>query len=136
MVAVLIAVPAFASGPVYPDGWGDPKSLDPGQPCCIPADLNGTGLVGGAFVVESNDHKSYAVFALTYSRDEREQWHRLVSGPVSDVRGLRVSILDAGEGKLPFGGVVVCSARRSCRLYWLDKGARRFGSREHVAPAR
>lgn len=129
-IALLIRVPAFASGPMFPDGWGEPINLGQTQSCCIPSDLNGTGLVGGAFLFESSDGKSFAVFALTYSRNsEKDEWHLLMQGPASELPVIRMFVLSNSKVDVPYGGIVVCGARNSCMLYWLDKGAKQFASR-------
>lgn len=59
LLLAFVAAPANASGPVVPRGWNGfyEPVLSNGESCCMPADLNGTGLVGGAFVLISDNKK-------------------------------------------------------------------------------
>ena len=120
---------ARASGPVAPLGWNgsNEPSLPGGQDCCIPADLCGTGLVGGAFVLLSDSKTRFAVFALTYTYangKSKERWHLLETHPVSQLPRYRVSVVQGPTGAPP--KLQVCEAHTSCRLYAWGKHRRSF----------
>jgi hypothetical protein len=118
-----------ASGPIGPSGWGGlfaPK-LPGGQECCIPADLSGTKLTGGAFVLLSDDKKRFAVFALTYSsskRDTKENWSLLESNTIESLPKYKVAVVPATPGRNP--GVSVCEESVGCRRYFWSTEDKRF----------
>ena len=109
---------ALASGPVTPDGWDGSFGavLPNGQQCCLPADLNGTGLVGGAFVLVSTDKRTFGVFALTYIPLLQEHWQLLEQHSMSQLTGYNVSV--EGPGLYPFAHIRVCGPSEPCRLYF------------------
>jgi hypothetical protein len=109
---------AVASGPVTPEGWdGSIDAILPnGQQCCLPADLNGTGLVGGAFVLISSNQDHFGVFALTYRPPLHEHWQLLEQHPISQLAGYSVSV--DKPGLYPFGHIKVCGPSEPCRLYF------------------
>jgi hypothetical protein len=108
---------AHASGPVAPDGWDGSYAavLPNGQPCCIPADLNGTGLVGGAFTLISNNQKEFGLFALAYTPSLEPRWHLLERHPVSLLPAYRVSVEPAG--KIPNPSIKACTGAADCTQY-------------------
>src|SRR5664279_3723511 len=99
---LFVATLAHASGPVAPRGWdGSFEPMLPnGNPCCMPADLNGTGLVGGAFVFLSSNKQEFGVFALTYTPPLRQHWQLLERHPISQLESYRVSV--ERPGKFPY----------------------------------
>ena len=115
--ALVLAMPlVHARGPVAPKGWNgsDEATLPNGQPCCSPADLNGAGLVGGAFVLLSDNKSQFALFALSYTPPLNEHWQLLEKHPISQLKNFRVSVSPAGNGH--FGIIRACIAA-SCALY-------------------
>ena len=125
----LLSSVAVAGGPVAPKGWNG--SHEPtythGQECCLPADLNGTGLVGGAFVLLSDSKMSFAVYALTYTpmqKGEKEVWHLLETHPAKELPQFTISIEEAALGLHP--AIKVCKRQERCNLYSLRKNARTF----------
>lgn len=124
LTSFLIAIPvaAAASGPVAPAGWNGSNDtvLPGGQPCCQPADLNGSGLVGGAFVLVSDSKAEFAVFALTYSASHEARWWRLERHPMSELTRYTVSI--AVLPHRPNAGIKVCRADVGCSVYFLADG--------------
>ena len=81
------SVCAYASGPVAPQGWEGPSSgvLPNGQPCCLPADLDGSGQTGGAFMFISTNQAEFGLFALTYSSTLEQRWQLLEKHPVASL---------------------------------------------------
>jgi hypothetical protein len=127
IIAAFTVLFAHASGPTEPPGWSGSSDafLPNGQPCCIPADLNGTGLTGGAFVLLTNNRQRFAVFALTYTPSMQPRWHLLEQYPVAAMKGHVVSIVDRRVGELP--AIKSCSGTGKCRLYFLPStSARKF----------
>ncbi len=117
LLLLLLASSAFASGPVAPPGWDgsfDPN-LSNGAACCLPADLNGTKLVGGAFLLISSDKKEFGLFALTYTPPLKEHWQLLERHPVSALPAYRFSVDPPGQ--FPHGAIKACSAAGKCS-YW------------------
>ena len=111
---------AKASGPVAPPGWNGAVApeLPSGQECCLPADLNGAKLVGGAFVLVSDDKKRFAVFALTYAAAKgkpNESWSMLESHAVDDLPRFKISITPTSQ--VEKSAVRVCEAAKNCRHY-------------------
>ena len=120
---------AVAGGPVAPQGWnGSHEPTYPhGQACCLPADLNGTGLVGGAFVFLSDSKSNFAVYALTYTRmkmGQKEFWHLLENHPAKELPNFTVSIQEAAAGSP--SAIKVCKRQNLCTFYSLRKGERTF----------
>ncbi len=118
-----------AGGPVAPPGWDGSftPQLPGGQECCMPADLNGTNLLGGAFVLLSNDKKRFAVFALTYtsvSGTPKESWFMLESHSSSDLPRYEVSIVRPSSNAS--ATVRVCEAAASCWVYSWNARAKAF----------
>ena len=107
--------------------------LPNGQPCCLPADLNGTGLVGGAFVLLSNDKSEFALFALSYTPPLQEHWQLLEKHPVSMLPTFRVSV--EPPGKFPFGNIKACAADLRCSQYSASSASSHF-ARSVVADER
>lgn len=128
LVALMLANTALnASGPVAPKGWrGDMQpTLSNGQPCCIPADLNGTGLTGGAFVFISDDKTAFALFGLTYTAgSDRDRWQLLEKHPISKLPGFRVTIEQSAE--FPHGAIRACESPDRCLWYTISGDNRRF----------
>ena len=120
----LLALPfaAEASGPTAPPGWRGSyeAKLPGGQPCCQPADLNGSGLVGGAFVLISDAKNEFAVFALTYSSSLKARWWLLERRPISELSRYSVSIAIPSPG--PNSGIKVCRVHLRCAMYFLPAG--------------
>jgi hypothetical protein len=125
LASCLLALPvaATASGPVAPAGWnGSEEAILPtGQPCCQPADLNGSGLVGGAFLLLSDAKNEFAVFALTYSPSLKARWSLLERHPVADLPRYAVSI--AARTPARHAGIRVCSVNAHCAVYFLPSGS-------------
>lgn len=109
---------AVASGPVTPEDWdGSLEAVLPnGQECCLPADLNGTGLVGGAFILVSSNRQEFGVFALTYTPPLREHWQLLERHPLSQLSGYSVTV--EKPGLYPFAHIKACSPNDPCRIYF------------------
>ena len=118
-IALLLLAPllAFASGPTAPKGWDG--SFEPvlpnGQPCCQSADLNGSGLVGGAFVFLSTDKRQFALFVLSYTPPMQERWQLLEKHPIEKLDTFRVMLVPPGE--LEHGAIEACGAGPECRAY-------------------
>jgi hypothetical protein len=110
---------AWASGPVAPKGWDGSfePTLPSGQPCCIPADLNGTNLVGGAFVLLTTNKREFGVFALTYTPPLKQHWQLLERHRISELESYRVSV-ERPAGKFPFEFVKVCAKEQECVVYY------------------
>jgi hypothetical protein len=106
----------LASGPVAPHGWEGSfaRALSNGASCCLAADLNGTGLAGGAFVFISTDKTEFGLFALTYTASHKEHWQLLEKHPASMLRSFRFSVVP--PGKYPQGAIKACAGR--CRYYF------------------
>lgn len=117
---------AHASGPVAPRGWNGfhEPVLPNGESCCLPADLNGTGLVGGAFVLISDNKKEFAIFALTYAPPLKERWHLLEKHPMAELAGYRVSL--EAPGRYRFHSVKVCGPKTACGFYHFEPGKGAF----------
>lgn len=129
MVSFLLVIPfaAEASGPIAPAGWNGSyeATLPGGQPCCQPADLNGSGLVGGAFILVSDSKNEFGVFALTYSSSHKAWWWLLERHSISELPRYSVSIAVPSLG--PNAGIKVCRANVRCSVYFLTSGnARAF----------
>lgn len=124
LASFLLAMPfaAEASGPVAPPGWNgsNEATLPGGQPCCRPADLNGSGLVGGAFVLVSDSKNEFAVFALTYSSLLKARWWLLERHSISELPRYSVSIAVPSPG--PNAGIKVCRVNVRCSVYFLTAG--------------
>jgi hypothetical protein len=116
---LVLCCAAQASGPVAPSGWNAPADalLGAGQPCCQPADLNGSGLVGGAFVFVADAKNEFAVFALTYSSALKPRWSLLERHPIAELSRYAVSI--APPGPAPNPCVKVCRVGARCVVYAL-----------------
>lgn len=118
LLLLLLASSGHASGPVAPDGWDGSfvPRLPNGAACCLPADLNGTELVGGAFVLLSSDGKEFGLFALTYTPPLKEHWQLLERHPVSALESFRFSLVSPGQ--YPHGAIQACTASDVCRTYF------------------
>lgn len=119
LVVLSFAHVAWASGPVAPKGWDGSfePTLPSGQPCCIPADLNGTNLVGGAFVLLTTNKREFAVFALTYTPPLKQHWQLLERHPISQLENYRVSVEQPAD-QFPFEFVKVCAKEQECVTYY------------------
>lgn len=117
LLLLLVANSASASGPIAPAGWEGSFSarLPNGAVCCLPADLNGTGLTGGAFVLLSSDKSEFGLFALTYTPPLEEHWQLLERHPVSKLPRFRFSM--ERSGKFPQGAIKACTTAHNC-TYW------------------
>ena len=118
LLLLFFASSAFSSGPVAPDGWDGSFAghLPSGASCCLPADLNGSGLVGGAFVLLSKDKSEFALFALTYTPDSKEHWQLLERHPASMLRSFRFSVVP--DRRFPHGAIKSCTASGKCAYYF------------------
>lgn len=116
------AISAIASGPIPPNGWNgsNESSYGSGQSCCIPADLNGTGLIGGAFVLVSDSKSEFAIFALTYTPPAEPKWQLLERHPLSKLQAYNVTVQPKTPG--PNAGIKVCVAAM-CSIYYLPTQA-------------
>jgi hypothetical protein len=116
------AISAIASGPISPLGWNgsNEPSYGSGQSCCIPADLNGTGLIGGAFVLVSDSKSEFAVFALTYTPPLKPHWQLLERHSMSKLSTYTVTVEPKTPG--PNAGIKVC-ATVNCTIYYLPTKA-------------
>ena len=118
--SLLFSLGCRASGPLAPAGWSgsfEPR-LPNGNLCCLPADLNGTKLVGGAFVHISTDGRDFALFALTYTgprTSPKEKWQLLERHPISMLTNYCFSL--EPPGRYPFGAIVACTKIRKCSWY-------------------
>ena len=125
ILLLLFAPVAFASGPVAPPGWDGSfePTLPSGPPCCLPTDLNGTNLVGGAFVLLSTNKQTFGIFALTYTPPLKEHWQLLEKHPISQLTNYSVSI--EPSGRFPFSSIKVCASAEKCHYYYTQtaKGA-------------
>ena len=124
LLLALLSLCASAGGPVAPNGWTTPPepTYAHGQNCCLPADLNGTGLIGGAFVLLSNDQSTFGIFALTYTqlpKGEREVWHLLEKHPIRAIADFTVRIQDTSAGSRL--GIRVCRGQGQCHMYSMGK---------------
>ncbi len=120
LLLLLFATSVHASGPVAPNGWEgeiDP-ALPEGQPCCTPADLNGTKLIGGAFILLSTDKREFGIFALSYAPSLTERWQLLEKHPISEIPTYRVSIEPAG--RFQNSAVKVCRRETICNFYYTN----------------
>lgn len=115
---LLFAGLANASGPVAPDGWDNSFAprLPGGASCCLSADLNGTSLMGGAFVLLSSDGKEFGLFALTYTPPLKEHWQLLERHSVSALQGFQFSVVP--PGRFPHGAIRACGVLDVCRYYF------------------
>ena len=121
LMLLLLTSATFASGPIVPEGWNgsyEPK-LPNGAQCCWPADLNGTGLVGGAMVLVSDDKKEFALFALTYLPPQRERWQLLERHPMERLQRYQVS-LGARSALRPFGYIKSCLGAKCSEYFTKD----------------
>ena len=118
LLLLLLTASARASGPVAPQGWDGSfvPQLSNGAACCVPADLNGTKLVGGAFVLLSSDKKEFGLFALTYMPPLKEHWQLLERHPVSRLDSFRFSLVP--PGKFPHGAIQACTTPGRCNVYF------------------
>jgi hypothetical protein len=113
---MLIVAWAHASGPVASHGWDgsfEPK-LPNGEPCCIPADLNGTKLVGGAFLLISSGKKEFGLFALTYTPPFKAHWQLLEKHPISLLPAFRFSV---EQSEHSHAAIKACKAPDNCTYY-------------------
>jgi hypothetical protein len=126
LVLMFAVASANAAGPVAPRGWDGSfaQTLPNGHPCCLPADLNGTGLVGGAFVLLSSDKKQFGLFALTYTPPLKEHWELLEKHPIDQLSAYRVSL--EASGRHPHGGIRACASNSGCKVYYLDSRETKF----------
>ena len=112
----LVPAPAPAGGPTAPEGWDG--SFEPvlpnGEPCCQTADLNGTGLIGGAFVFLSHDKRQFALYVLSYTPPMKERWQQLEKHGIAELGNYKVTLLPPGEFK--HGAIKACG-RDSCATY-------------------
>ena len=117
LLLLLLASSGHASGPVAPNGWNGSFAprLPNGATCCLPADLNGTKLVGGAFVLLSSDGKEFGLFALTYTPPLKEHWQLLERHPASALESFEFSLVSSGQ--YPHGAVRACVAPDVCHTY-------------------
>ena len=127
--SAFIVAYAHAGGPVAPRGWNgsNEPSLTSGQSCCIPGDLNGTGLVGGAFVLLSDNKTRFAVFALTYAPPGSRtsgRWQLLETHPVSQLPRFKVSVIQVSSDARP--KVQICDDQSSCWHYAIGKNGGPF----------
>ena len=120
VLSLFITPASLASGPIAPTGWSG--SFEPmlpnGEACCLPADLNGAKMVGGAFVLISTNGKEVGLFALTYSGEDpepKENWQLLEHHPISVLAKYRVSLEPAG--RYPFGAIIACTELSQCAWY-------------------
>ena len=118
LLLMLFVGSAFASGPVAPDGWEGSfaPNLPNGAACCLPADLNGTGLVGGAFVHISTDKTEFGLFALTYTSPLKEHWQLLERHPISILQSFQFFVVPRGQ--FPHGAIKSCVAPGKCTYYF------------------
>ena len=128
---LLLAVPiVWASGPDSPKGWEG--SIEPtlpnGQSCCLPADLNGAGLIGGAFVLISTNKKEFGVFALTYTPPDKERWQLLEKHPISRLDEYVVSVEKPGQ--FPNAHIKVCVKTGGCVSYYTAAASQRLKKAE------
>lgn len=120
---------ASASGPVAPQGWNGSfgTTLPRGQACCMPADLNGANLTGGAFVLLSDDKKEFAVFALTYAAAKgqpKPKWDLLESHSAEKLSNYEIKLAPTMSNENL--GVSVCEARKGCRHYFWNPASKKF----------
>ena len=128
LVLTLVPILALASGPVAPAGWNVSAAtrLPNGDSCCVPADLNGTKLVGGAFVLISDANDEFALFALTYTPPLKEHWQLLERHPISDLSTFRVSIVP--PGRFPFASIRACPSSQACQVWFTPKAGKALRS--------
>jgi hypothetical protein len=135
LLAALLFAPvlAWGGGPTAPKGWDG--SFEPvlpnGDPCCYSADLNGTGLIGGAFVFLSTDKKEFALFVLSYTPPMKERWQLLEKHPIAELGTFKVTLLPPGEFK--HGAIKACGAAK-CETYAAASAKAQF-KRAHAKPA-
>ena len=121
---MLFAGSTFASGPVAPHGWEGSfeSNLPNGAACCLPADLQGTGLIGGAIVNISTDRSEFGLFALTYTPALKEHWQLLERHPIAMLPSFQFSLVPAGQ--FPHGAIKSCVAPGKCTYYFTpDSGS-------------
>lgn len=118
IILLLFVSVAFASGPIAPPDWDGSfePTLPSGQPCCLPADLNGTNLVGGAFVLLTSNKKTFGIFALSYTPPLKEHWQLLEMHSISQLSNYSVSI--EPSGRFPFASIKVCASEKKCHYYY------------------
>lgn len=113
-----VTLPAFAGGPVAPEGWDGSfaSRLPNGASCCLPADLNGSGLTEGAFVLVSAEKSEFALFALTYTSNSKAHWQLLERHPVSMLDSFEFSVIPPGRSSQ--AGIRSCTAPGKCIRYF------------------
>jgi hypothetical protein len=116
LAVLLFAGATHASGPVAPKGWAFARDLPNGASCCLPADLSGTGLVGGAFVLVSTDKSKFGLFALTYTPPLEAHWQLLERHPVAMLQSYQFSLVPSGQ--FPHGAIKSCLAPDKCTYYF------------------
>ena len=123
---------AIAGGPIAPKGWDGSfeKTLPNGQLCCIPADLNGSGLTGGAIVLVSSNKHDFSVFALTYTPKEKRKL--LEKHPISQLANYRISI--EPPGRFPMEAIKICSSDTECVFHYTSTANPSF-KRDWLKPA-
>ena len=134
--SLFFATVAQASGPVAPPGWDGSfePTLPSGQPCCLPADLNGTGLIGGAFVLLTSNTQTFGIFALTYTPSLKERWQLLEKHPISQLANYSTSI--EPPGRFPFESIKVCASDTQCHIYYTATAKGSFKRSSEVKNAR
>ncbi len=118
-MAVLCAIgSAGAGGPIVPSGWSGSQgeTLPNGQPCCYPADLQGNGLIGGAFVLVKDDKTEFSLFALTYDATNKQTWQMLERYPISKLKTFRVEI--ESPKQTPFAAIKACGVAEYCSRHY------------------
>jgi hypothetical protein len=126
-MAVLCAIStARASGPIAPSGWNGAQgeTLPNGQPCCYPADLQGNGLIGGAFVLVKDDKTEFSLFALTYDATNKQTWQMLERYPISKLKTFRVGI--ESPKQTPFSAIKACDGAEHCSRHYLQSKGSKF----------
>ena len=115
-----VSAAVSASGPTPPLGWEviPASALADGQPCCKPADLNGSKLIGGAILLKEASKNEFGLFALTYTSPLKEHWQLLERFPLSALPTYSVQIVKLKD--LEHKGIRVCSTNEQCRLYFTD----------------
>ena len=133
LALLLVSTLAHAGGPTAPKGWDG--SFEPvlpnGEPCCQSGDLNGTGLIGGAFVFLSSDKQQFALFVLSYTPPMQEHWQLLEKHGIAELGNFHVKLLP--PGKFKHGAIEACGADR-CSTYAASSAKGPF-KRQHAKPA-
>lgn len=126
-MAVLFAIgTARAGGPIAPPGWNGAQgdTLPNGQPCCYPADLQGNGLIGGAFVLVKDDKKEFSLFALTFDATNKQTWQMLERYPISKLKTFRVEI--ESPKQTPLAAIKACGVAEHCSRHYLRSKNSKF----------